>query len=242
MRKQILYYALKYDGEWQKITKAIAQHEEWNPVAYDGNYITILDEDYPSSLRLLRYPPWILFYEGNKDLLSSYGVGIVGTRQCDAYGISMCKHIVAIVKKKYVIISGVAKGIDACAHSEALDASTIGIIGCGLDVIYPKENYHLYQKLKQHHLLLSEYPNGVKPFAFHFPWRNRLIAALSRAIVVIQAKQRSGTLLTVNEALELDIPIYCVPHSFDSILGKGCNELILQGANILVDDEDIFHI
>ena len=96
--------------------------------------------------------------------------------------------------------------------------------------------------MKQRQLLLSEYPENVLPLAHHFPWRNRLIAALSEAVVVVQAKARSGTMLTVNEALALDIPVYCVPHSFLDERGRGCNLLISQGANILVDEKDILAI
>lgn len=242
MRDRILYYAVKYQGEWHQITKAIAQQEPWHKIPYEGNYVTLGEEAYPKNLHALRYAPWILFYEGDIDLLEKKCAAIIGARQCDAYGKRMTNHICNILKEKYVIVSGVAKGIDAYAHEQALQAHTVGVIGCGLDVQYPKENKWLYDELKQHHLLLSEYPKGVKPLAYHFPWRNRILAALSDAIVVVQANVKSGTLLTVNEALELDKEIYCVPHEFKSSYGAGCNLLISQGANILVDDDDIFAI
>lgn len=242
MREQILYYAIKYQGEWQKITEAIGNCEPWTKIAYDHPYITIVDEAYPKSLKRLRYAPWILFYEGDLSLLSHDQVAIVGARKCDEYGVMMCKHVCALLKQSCVIVSGLAKGIDAIAHREALHHKTIAVIGCGIDVCYPKENSWLYQQIRKHHLLLSEYPAGVKPLAYHFPWRNRIIAGLSKAVVVIQARKRSGTLLTVNEALDLNIPIYCIPHTFDDPCGSGCNLLISQGANILVDDEDILAI
>lgn len=242
MREQILFYALRYHGEWQRITKAIAQQEPWDYVNYEGAYITIVEDHYPVQFRKLQYAPWIIFYEGDLSLLQEHAVSIVGARECNLYGLSMCRHVCHLLKKRSAIISGLARGIDACAHQEALDAKTIAVIGCGLNVPYPKENAWLYDRLKASHLILSEYPNGCKPFAHHFPWRNRLIAALSEAVVVIQAKKHSGTLLTVNEAIELDIPVYCIPHPFMDGFGDGCNLLISQGANILVDDDDILAI
>lgn len=242
MKEQILYYAIKYGGEWKLIEKAIKANEEWKIINYDGNYVTIVDDQYPNKLRQLQNPPWIIFYSGDLSLCDKLGAGIVGSRMATAYGIQMCIHVVSILKNNGVIVSGLAKGIDACAHKTALDKETIGVIGCGLDVIYPLCNQALYDEMKRNHLVISEYPNGVKPLAFHFPWRNRIIAALSDALVVIEATRRSGSMLSVNEAIELDIPVYCIPHAFDKEQGTGCNLLISQGANILIDDEDIYNI
>lgn len=242
MKEQILYYAIKYQGEWHKIKKALDQQEEWEKISYDGNYVTIFDEAYPSVLRNLRYAPWILFYEGNYNLLQKPAIAVVGGRVYDDYGEQQCKHVVSIIKQNYVIVSGMAKGIDAIAHTTALDHFSIGVIGCGLDIVYPKENAQLYAWMKTKQLLISEYPKGSKPLAYHFPWRNRILAALSKGIVVIQARKRSGTMLTVNEGLELGIPIYCIPHRFQEPLGEGCNHLILQGAQILIEDQDIYEI
>ncbi len=242
MRKQILYYAWKYHGEWKAIAKAIAKKEEWFEIQYDGDFVTIVDTEYPEQLHTLEFPPWILFYEGDLSLLDKKAVGVVGSRKASPYGIRACKHIVSLLKEHYVIVSGVAKGIDCFAHREAFSNHTIGVIGCGLDVIYPRENKDIYDQLKERHLMISEYPKGVKPFAHHFPWRNRLIAALSSSIIVVEANIKSGTMLTVNEALILNKPIYCVPHTYFDIQGKGCNLLISQGAYLLVDDDDIKNI
>lgn len=242
MRKQILYYALKYAGEWHKIAKAIAHQEPWSEVEYAGRYVTIMEDDFPKRLRELEFCPWILFYEGDLSLCKQAGVSIVGSREGDDYGVMMCKKIVNDLKERYVIISGLAKGMDGCAHHSALSHRTIGVVGCGIDQEYPKENASLYRAMRKNHLIISEYPNGVKPLAYHFPWRNRIIAALGTSLIVIQAKIKSGTMLTVNEALKLDIPIYCVPHRYHDIYGSGCNLLISQGANILVEDEDIQNI
>ena len=242
MREQILYYAVKYDGDYKKIGRAIQQQETWEHIAYKGCYTTIVDADYPSRFRMLEYAPWIVFYEGELSLCEKDSCGIVGSRMVSEKGRCDCIHITNIVKQRYVIVSGLAKGIDGIAHHSSLDKETIGIIGCGLDICYPKENTYLYQEMRTHHLILSEYPYGCKPYSFHFPWRNRLIAALSNCIVVVEARRRSGTLLTVNEAITLNKEVYCVPHDFMKIEGEGCNLLISQGANILVDDEDIYMI
>ncbi|MCI8541169.1 MAG: DNA-protecting protein DprA [Erysipelotrichaceae bacterium] len=242
MREQILSYALKYQGEWQRIAQAIGEQEAWQRSSYSGQYVTIVDEAYPERLKFLRYPPWILFYEGNYTLLQNKGVAVVGSRRYNGYGAQMCRHVCALLKTRGVIISGLARGIDAIAHREAMDCHTIAIIGCGLDVLYPRENYALYEQMKQSQLILSEYPNGSPPQAHHFPWRNRLIAALAQAVVVIQAKKHSGTMITVNEAITLGLPIYCVPYAFQDPYGEGCNLLIAQGANLLVDDRDILAI
>lgn len=239
MRTQILCYALRYDGDYRKIEKAIQTNEEWEHIPYTGNYVTLADNEYPMKLRRLQYAPWIIFYEGDISLLQKAGCGVVGSRDASLYGIKTCTHIVHALKKRYVIISGLAKGIDAAAHFAALQAKTIGVIGCGLQITYPAENANLYKQMREHHLIISEYPAYSRPYAYHFPWRNRLIAALSDALIVVEAKKRSGSLLSVNEALELDIPVYCVPHNFGNKVGEGCNLLISQGANILVEDEDI---
>lgn len=242
MRKAILYYAITYDGDWKKIKRAIIEHEPWYEVIYKGKYVTYMDENYPKCFRELEFAPWILFYEGNLALCNLSTCGVIGSRQVNEEGIKNCIHICNILKEKYVIVSGLAKGVDAIAHQCALNAHTIAVIGCGIDVVYPKENKHLYEEIAKHHLILSEYPSSSRPYAFHFPWRNRLIAALSDHLVVVQARKRSGTLLTVNEALALNRNVYCVPHRFLDEDGMGCNQLIDSGAYMLVDDEDIYMI
>lgn len=239
MREQILYYAIKYKGEWKYIQNAMQKNEPWEKVAYDGNYITVYDKEYPEKLRRLQYAPWILFYEGNIALLNRKSAGIIGSRDASKNGVEMCKTLCEHLSSKYIVVSGLAKGIDAIAHQCSLHRGTIGIVGCGLDVVYPKQNAFLYEIMRKNHLILSEYPIGVAPLAFHFPWRNRILAALSDILIVVEAKKRSGSMLTVNEALTLDIPVYCMPHAFGDIYGEGGNLLIGQGAGILSDITDI---
>ncbi len=105
-------------------------------------------------------------------------------------GVEMCRTLCRHLSNKYVVVSGLAKGIDSIAHQCSLNRGTIGVIGCGLDVIYPKQNEALYKTMRKNHLILSEYPKGVAPLAFHFPWRNRILAALSDVVIVVEAKKK----------------------------------------------------
>lgn len=239
MNKAILYYAIKYNGDWTKIGQAIKNKEDYKEYVYPYPYVTIVDEEYPSCFKRLRYPPWILFYLGNLDLLNQKCVGVIGARACSKEALKNTETIVNAIKDKYCIVSGLAKGIDAKAHESALYNQTIGIIGCGINRIYPKENEYLYYYMSQHQLILSEYPANVAPLAKHFPWRNRLIAACIDALIIIEAKRRSGTMLTVNECLALSVPIYCVPTAFGNQEYPGCNDLISSGAMILCDVKDL---
>lgn len=242
LRERILAYALRYQGDWKKIAEAIAKQEQWTAANCPETYVTICDEAYPQALRSLQFAPWILFYRGDLRLTSQSAVSVVGSRTPDDYALRQCRRIVNQLKPHEVIVSGLAKGIDRTAHQEAMSHQTIGVIGCGLDIGYPKENLQLQKQMEEHQLVLSEYPNGVKPLAFHFPWRNRILAALGRALIVVAAAPRSGTMLTVNEALACSRPVYCVPHPMDSPCGLGCNLLISQGAFILCEDDDIANI
>lgn len=238
MRKQILYYAIKYDGNYDKIHKAIERNESIQETTYTGDYVTILDLEYPDKLLELNKPPYILFYKGDITLLKQSAIGIVGSRDAKSYAISMTKKFVSTLQNN-IIVSGMAKGIDTVAHQSALlfKHRTIAVLGSGINYIYPYENKNLYHYLAKHELVISEYPNNVKPKPYYFPFRNRIIAALSDELYVMQASLRSGTLLTVNDALELNRDIYVLPYRINDKEGKGCNMLIQQGANIIMDEE-----
>lgn len=244
MREALLYYAVTYRGEYHAIKKAIQQKEDYIKIDYDGHYLTILDTVYPPCLLQLQYPPFVLFYEGDISLLQEEMVAVVGARIPSTYAIDCNTYLMKHLQMRYGVVSGLAKGIDSCAHIKAFaqGRKTIGIIGCGLDVIYPKENQRWYEMMKTKGLLLSEYPYGVKPLAHHFPWRNRLIAALGKALVVIEGKIKSGTMITVNEALLLGKDIYCFPHDVFREQGEGCNALLEQGCQILYNIESIKEI
>lgn len=239
MREKILAYSIQYKGDWQSIAKALAEKTEIKPVKVNCSYVTIVDEAYPDKLKQLRFPPWILFYEGDFSLLNKESIGIVGSREIGDYGRECTLKICDAVKKQFVVVSGMAKGIDSCAHWACMDSQTVGVCGSGLDIHYPKCNESLYAQMKKNQLLISEYPPGTPVRKHHFPWRNRIIAALSDKLVIPQARIRSGTMITANHAAEMGKEVYCVPYPFDDADGEGCNELISNGAFILTSFDDL---
>ena len=233
-REYLADLACLCSGEWPRIAHAIQSGRQPYHTEKKGNYITILDENYPESLKGLRYPPWILFYKGDLSLLERPMITVVGSRNLSTYGKKMTGMVSSILKEKYVLVSGLAKGADACVHENALQGGkTIAVIGNGLDRHYPSENELLYEEIGRKGLILSEYPYHVPPYRHHFPWRNRILAALGECTVVTQARENSGTMLTVNEALNLSRDIYCVPYPMEDENGTGCNRLIEEGAGML---------
>ncbi len=239
-RREILaHYSWKYDGDWSKTAEALRTHEPVNRRYNCGNYITIYDEVYPDNLRALRYPPWVLFYRGDLSLLEKPGITVVGSRKLSAYGEWATERSAEILSEQYVLISGLAKGADGIVHRTAIAmrGKTIGVIGCGMNVRYPRENEYLYRIMENEQLILSEYPDTTGVRKHHFPWRNRILAALGDGVIVTQAALKSGTMGTVGEALELGKEVWCVPYPYNEEAGKGCNLLISQGANILYEEE-----
>lgn len=237
MREAIHAYAVKYQGDWSSIAQAIIDNEPYHLLKSEFPYVTIVDENYPEALKQLRFPPWILYYEGDLSLLQKKTLGIVGSRKLCSYAETVIVRLVQANRDK-VIVSGLAKGADAKAHECALETGTVGILGCGLDICYPKENAKLFQRMKNGHLVVTEYPAGTKPLKHHFPWRNRIIAGLSHQVVAVQAQIKSGTATTVMQAIELSKPVYCVPYPLDCMDGQGCNHLISQGAQILLSADE----
>lgn len=240
-RDALIAYAIRYQGDWDSIAKAVIHHLEYQPVITKEKALTIYDREYPDSLRSLRYPPWVLFYRGDLSLLEKEAASIVGSRRMIPYGSYMTRLVSSRLAERYVIVSGLARGVDGMAHRACIEAGgkTIGVIGCGLDIPYPKENLGLRKIMDRDHLVLSEYPDGTSPLRWHFPWRNRILAALGSKVIVTQAALKSGTMCTVNEAISLCREVWCVPYPFTDENGKGCNLLISQGADILNDEEQL---
>ncbi len=234
MRNLLISLAIKYRGDYFKIEKAIKNNEQIKEKIPLQQAITILDKEYPKQLLDLEFPPFVLFYQGDIGLLNNELIAVVGSRSCSAYGKKCTIDIVETLNKSYTIVSGLAKGIDSIAHKHA--KKTIAVLGNGLNYYYPLENKSLYQYLKNSQLVISEYPLDVKPRKHHFPFRNRIIAALSKSIIVTEASYKSGTMLTVNEALTLNRDIYAIPYSYDELINCGTNILIQQGANILTKE------
>ena len=233
MREYLKDLSMHYDGDYQKIAKAVQSRQQVPHYKSDYPYICIGDKLYPKRLYDLDQAPFVLFYIGNIELLEKDSVSVVGSREPSSYALVSTRKLVNHLKKEYCIVSGLAKGIDACAHQSSLDFSTIAVLGCGIDVIYPKCNEHLFNAMKKSQLILSEYPQGVKPKRYFFPFRNRIIASLSDRLYVMSATKRSGTMTTVNEALALNRHVLVLPHPLGLKSGEGCNHLILEGADIL---------
>ncbi len=234
--KQVLQLALAYNGDWNKIALGLKENYCFPSLSTKESYVTIFDKDYPEQLRKLRYPPWVLFYQGDFSLLSKPCMTVIGSREPSSYGVNATIQLVRTIKKEFVVVSGLAKGIDGIAHQEALvGGKTIAVIGSGLNYEYPSSNSALYREIKKNHCIISEYP-CYTPIARHqFPWRNRLLAALSDCCIVTSAALKSGTMLTVNECLSLSKEVYVVPHPIGEKDGEGCNQLISEGATILCD-------
>lgn len=205
------------------------------------NYITILDEDYPKELYEDMIPPFVLFYKGNINLLKRRRIAIVGARNCSQYGIEVTKLIARETSQNDIcVVSGMALGIDTIAHKEALkyNGSTIAILGSGIDVIYPKSNRNLYNEIIENGLVISEFLPGETPKPYNFPRRNRIISGISEGIIVSEASFKSGTLITVDCAINQNRKVMVVPGSIFNKKSEGCNKLIRDGAQSLTDLED----
>ena len=205
--------------------------------------LTIKDEDYPYLLKQIYDPPSVIYIMGNKKILSQNGIAIVGSRNCSLYGQKIAKYLsYQLAKKGIHIISGLARGIDTFSHIGTLQAKgkTIAVLGSGLDVIYPPENAKLAEKIVESGgCLVSEYIVGTKPLGEHFPARNRIISGLASGVVVVEASEKSGSLITVDFALEQGKNVYAVPGNINSPNSLGTNALIKQGAKIVTSIEDI---
>ena len=204
-------------------------------------YITIYDDIYPDKLKNIYDPPVVLFYKGNINMINNKNIAIVGARKASQYGIKTAYNISKELSDKYTITSGLALGIDSASHKGSVNSinSTIAVIGSGLDYMYPKENVVLYNQIFEKGLILSEYPVGVRPLPTNFPARNRIISGLSDGVIVVEASQKSGSLITVDFALEQGKNVYAVPGNIDSLLSYGTNELIKNGAIPYTCIEDI---
>ena len=205
--------------------------------------IKIEDKDYPEKLKNIYNPPKELYVLGNEKILNETAIAIVGSRNCTKYGAQNAyKFAYEIAKRNICVISGLARGVDAYSHKGAVLAKgkTIAVLGCGLDVIYPSENFELYKKIVQAGgTIITEYPLGTQPKRYNFPERNRIISGLSEKILVIEAKERSGALITVDYALEQGKDVYAIPGNITSLNSVGPNELIKEGAFIVTNIQDI---
>lgn len=203
--------------------------------------LSILDAAYPLELKSIYNPPVLLFYQGNLSLLDQPKLAVVGSRNTSETGIQSVKKILKELNNRFVIVSGLARGIDTVAHVAALKngGATIAVIGCGLDVYYPKENRKLQDYIAQNHLLLTEYLPGDQPLKYHFPERNRIIAGLAQGVLVAEAKLRSGSLITCERAIEEGRDIFAIPGNILDGHSDGCLQLIKEGAKCTTTGLDI---
>lgn len=213
--------------------------------------ISINSNDYPEQLKNIYDPPLKLYVLGNKEILKQKGIAIVGARKATEYGKRVAFQISKELSKKEInIISGLALGIDTYSHFGNLQAlnksnsnnigKTIAVLGSGIDEIYPKENTELARKIiRSGGCIVSEYPCGTKPEKMNFPRRNRIISGLSNGILVVEASKTSGALITVDFGLEQGKEIFAVPGNIISQMSEGCNELIKEGAKIVLSSNDI---
>ncbi|MEL6929578.1 MAG: DNA-processing protein DprA [Cyanobacteria bacterium J06600_6] len=217
----------------------ISPHRQQNPTFWTPN-----EELYPRLLREIPSPPPLLYYQGQVEAAENLGrkpmIGIVGTRNPSEYGKRWTKKLTqALVSHGFGIVSGMAAGIDAIAHNTCLSAGgrTIAVLGTGVDQIYPFSNRALYQQLTQEGLIVSEYPAQTQPDRGHFPARNRIIAGLSRAVLIIEAPKRSGALITARYANDFGRDVYVLPGSLDNPRSLGCLGLLNSGAHVILGIE-----
>lgn len=204
--------------------------------------LTLMDEAYPSLLKEIYYPPPVLFVRGRLVKEHTEAVGIVGARKATLYGKNIAEELAKDLSERGItIVSGLARGVDSCAHRGSLESEgkTIAVLGCGLDVVYPPENKDLQEAIAERGSLVSEYPLGTISHPHNFPARNRIISGLSRGVVIVEAGERSGALITADFALEQGREIFAVPGSVKSYFSKGTHKLIKQGAKLVEDFHDV---
>ena len=205
-------------------------------------FVTVQDEEYPRKLAEISDAPYGLYYIGRMPEEKRKSVAIIGARECSEYGRYMAKQFgTKLAEAGIQVISGMARGIDGISQQAALSAGgySLGVLGCGVDICYPVETRSLYENLAVQGGVCSEYPPGIEPRALLFPRRNRIISALCDAVLVIEARQRSGTLITVDMALEQGREVYALPGRATDLLSDGCNRLIKQGAGIVTSPQEL---
>lgn len=249
-REILIYLAIKYAGNWNSIFDFIASKEE--PDENDAKkylphqkskVVTIMDDDYPEHLKHFCKPPFVLFYHGDISLIKDKNkcISVVGARDFNEYGLEVTQYLVKDLCKEFVIVSGMARGIDGISHRTAIEngGKTVAVLGCGINVCYPPSNLDIYDEMKKHHLIISEYPDLTEPNPLNFPVRNRIVAFLSRGVLVTQAERNSGTSITATLVLESGGSVCCVP----SPIGQNslCNHLIAYGAALVENVDDIYY-
>lgn len=201
------------------------------------------DSRYPALLRTIADPPALLYCKGDLECLARPAVAVVGSRAASTYGRRIAFELAGeLARRGICVVSGMALGIDGEAHRGALAAggSTIGVLGCGIDVVYPRRHGQLYREMEARGLLVSEYALGDRPEGFRFPERNRIISGLALGVVVVEAGIQSGSLITARLALEQGREVFAVPGRVDSAKSRGAHRLLQEGAKLVQGADDIF--
>ncbi len=226
----------------EQFTKGYDVAESYERMVKRGiRLVTQKEEAYPKRLLKISDKPYVLYYAGSLPAEGKKAVALVGARECTAYGRYMAAQFgTALARAGVQLVSGMARGIDCVGQESAMKEGgySVGVLGCGADICYPRENRELYEALLERGGVCSEYPPGVAPRAVFFPPRNRIISGLSDAVLVIEARVKSGTLITVDMALEQGREVYALPGRVTDPLSCGCNRLIRQGAGLLASPEE----
>lgn len=210
---------------------------------FGARIITILDDDYPERLKLIDDAPAVLYVKGEIKEEDDLSFSVVGSRKITQYGKESCQFIVKeLVQNGITIVSGMANGIDTVAHETALEngGRTIAVLGTGLNVIYPKRNEKLYYRICENGAVISEFPANTKGTPYNFPRRNRIVSGLGLGVLIVEAKEKSGSLITAGLAAEQGKDVFAVPGNIGSVYSKGTNKLIQDGAKLVTCADDIF--
>ncbi|MDY6065000.1 MAG: DNA-processing protein DprA [Finegoldia sp.] len=233
---------------YEKLNKRIDKFDSSSYKEYlwkkNIRYVDLDDKAYPRNLRYIEDPPFLLYYIGNLTEDFNESIAVVGARKCSQYGDYACKKICReLCDYNIPIISGLALGVDKISHSVCLENNnhTLAVLGCGIDKIYPKSNRRVFESMytNEKAVIVSEYPPGTEPLPFNFPFRNRIIAGISLATVVVEAKDHSGTLITASHAINQGKDVFAIPGNINSVYSQGTNQLIKDGAFLLTDVKDI---
>jgi DNA processing protein len=234
---------------WHAEARRRPPEQVWDQCQQLGLVVTVIgDADHPALLQHDPLPPPVLFSLGDRAVLDGRRVAIVGTRNATAAGRHMARHFGhGLVQAGVQVVSGLARGIDGHAHGGAIEAveqlgapgRPIAVVASGLDVVYPKEHHQLWRQVAEHGVILSEAPPRSLPIAYRFPLRNRIIAGLSEIVVVVESRERGGSLITASAALERGVPVMAVPGHATSRASIGVNELLRDGSAPAIDIDDV---
>jgi len=232
--------------ELERVRRKISLSELEEQIQESGSEVLTWDDpDYPEQLRLIQQSPFVLYIKGTLHKEDTWAVAIVGTRRFTDYGRQVAEDVSRVLSNHGIsVISGLARGIDGIAHRTVLDngGRTLAVLGSGLDHIYPPEHKILAEDITHQGALISDYPLGTPPDGSNFPPRNRIIAGLSKAIIIIEAGLKSGAIITANYAAEQGKEVFAVPGKTTSPMSKGTNLLIKQGAHPLLEPQDILDL